>query len=77
MDRWEDSPGAEELAAAVAVRVHVLLRTVRRLPGLRQQRQFTHGSQVFTPPMDGYQRRYESLVVTLANVGRRAVWVGE
>lgn len=59
--RWR--PSASELSAAVSLRVQLLLRSHRPVPGLQDHRQYTIGQGSVVVAGDGYLRRiFESTV---------------
>ncbi|MEE4146685.1 MAG: PilW family protein [Halieaceae bacterium] len=68
-DRFEAGPDRLELAAAVAARIYLLVRSVHRVPGYRNDRSYTLGQTLVEPAFDAHYRRLFQTTVLLRNRG--------
>jgi hypothetical protein len=68
-DRYEAAPDAAELAAAVAARIYLLVRSVNPLPGHVDDRSYELGQTRVEPSHDAYCRRLLQTTVLLRNRG--------
>lgn len=66
-DRFEAAPDAAELAAAVAARIYLLVRSVHPVPGYVDDRSYTLGRTRVEPTLDAYYRRLMQTTVVLRN----------
>jgi hypothetical protein len=70
------SPGqVTDYEGAVSARVHLLLRSIYRVVGLRNDSIFTLGRRQVSKPRDGLLRRVFSTTVMLRNLGSRPILV--
>jgi prepilin-type N-terminal cleavage/methylation domain-containing protein len=68
-DRYEPAPDATQLQAAVSARIYLLLRSMRPLPGQRDQRIYFLGNRQVAAAGDGHYRRLMQTTVLLRNQG--------
>ncbi len=68
-DRYKAIPGAAELGRAVAARIYLLVRSVRPLPGYRDDRSYRLGSTRVPATGDAFYRRLMQTTVVLRNNG--------
>lgn len=68
-DRFEAAPDAAELAAAVAARIYLLVRSVHPVPGYVDDRSYVLGQTRVAPPLDAHYRRLLQTTVLLRNRG--------
>lgn len=66
-NRYTHAPNVNELHAIVSARVHLLIRSVARIPGYRDDKSYRLGNTVVEAPMDAYLRRVYSATVILGN----------
>ena len=68
-DRFYARPTAAQLRAAVAARVFLLLRSVRKLHGFTDTSAYRLGGTRVAPPRDAYYRRVLHTTILLRNAG--------
>ncbi|MCP5130048.1 MAG: PilW family protein [Pseudomonadales bacterium] len=68
-DRFDPAPDPAEMAAAVAARIYLLVRSVHPVAGYRDERSYTLGRTQVEAPRDGYFRRVMQTTVLLRNRG--------
>jgi hypothetical protein len=68
-DRFESAPDAAELAAAVAARIYLLVRSIHPVPGHVDDRSYVLGQTRVAPPLDAHYRRLLQTTVLLRNRG--------
>jgi prepilin-type N-terminal cleavage/methylation domain-containing protein len=66
-DRFESSPGTDEMQGVVAARVYLLVRSVQPVVGYRDERSYALGTKHIRPANDGYYRRVLQTTVLLRN----------
>lgn len=66
-NRYVGNPGAAEMGHAVAVRIHLLLRSIRPVVGKHNTRSYILGNRVVPAQDDAYLRRVYSRTVRLVN----------
>lgn len=71
-DRYSNSPTAAQLLNAITVKVHLLVRSIRAVPGWVDEKSYSLGRKVVTARRDGYLRRVFSATVLLRNLGKPA-----
>ncbi len=67
-DLFRSTPAASDLRRTVAIRVHLLMRSLNPLPGGNDQRTYSLGSRRIVRPGDGFYRRVVSTTVSLRNL---------
>lgn len=68
-EQFEANPSATELSNAVAVRVHLLMRSFNPIPGYTNDKSYSLGSTLADyEPKDSYFRRVYSTTVLLRNI---------
>lgn len=68
-DQFKAAPTVAELSQAVAVRVHLLMRSINRIAGYTNDKSYTLGSALASyQPADAYFRRVYSTTVFLRNI---------
>lgn len=65
---YTSSPDTPQFAAAVAVRLHILVRSARELPDYVNDKVYQLGAVTAGPAHDGYYRRVFSTTVRLRNL---------
>ena len=66
-NRYMAAPAVGELRRAVSVRIHLLLRSINKIPGYRDDRTYRLGQQLVAAQQDGFLRRVFSTTVNLRN----------
>ena len=66
-NHYTAAPSATEMESAVAVRIHLLLRSVGQLTGHRDDKAYRLGQKVLVARGDAYLRRVFSATVLLRN----------
>jgi type IV pilus assembly protein PilW len=66
-NQYKDAPNGEELQRAVTAKIHLLLRSIARIPGHQDDKSYTVGRTVLAARHDAYLRRVFSTTVFLRN----------
>lgn len=70
-NQYLSAPSEAELGQAVTVKVHLLLRSIRKVSGWVDEKAYVLGARVLSPRRDSYLRRVLSTTVFLRNHGKQ------
>jgi len=66
-DQYKSAPDGEELRRAVTAQIYLLLRSINKISGHRDDRVYTLGQKILAAKNDSYLRRVVSTTVLLRN----------
>ncbi len=66
-NQYKSAPEGEEMQRAVTAKIHLLLRSITKIPGHKDDKSYTLGQTVLAAKHDGYLRHVFSTTVLLRN----------
>jgi len=66
-DQYKSAPDGEEMRRAVTAKIYLLLRSINKISGHRDDRVYTLGQKILAAKNDSYLRRVVSTTVLLRN----------
>jgi len=66
-NQYKSAPTGDEMRHAVAAKIHLILRSVSKIPGHQDDKTYTLGQKILTAKHDPYLRRVFSTTVLLRN----------
>ena len=66
-NQYKSAPTGDEMRHAVAAKIHLILRSISKIPGHQDDKTYTLGQKILTAKHDPYLRRVFSTTVLLRN----------